>query len=176
MNTRKNTKRLTVSAMISALSVTLLYLGSFIEVLDITMAVTASLFSAVMVIEYGKGAPWSVFGVTSVLSLILLPQKLPALMYALFFGYYPIIKEYVEKIRNKLVSWIVKLFIFSFATALLLLLSKLFLAETDMPAGALMTAIFLILSAAMLILYDVALTRMISYYIIKLRHRFKNIF
>ena len=86
MSTRKNTKRLTVSAMLSALSVTLLYLGSFIEVLDLSMAVLASLFTVVMVIEYGKGAPWSVFLVTSALSLILLPQKLPALMYALFFG------------------------------------------------------------------------------------------
>ncbi len=176
MSARKSTKRLTVSAMISALSVTLLYLGSFIEVLDITMAVIASLFSAVMVIEYGKGAPWSVFLVTSTLSLILLPQKLPALMYALFFGYYPIIKEYVEKTRSKLLSWAIKLVIFAFATALLLLLSKLFVAEVDMPAGTFMTVAFVVLSALMLILYDLALTRMISYYIFRLRQRFKKIF
>ena len=176
MSTKKNTKRLTVSAMLAALSVTLLYLGSFIEVLDLTMAVMASLFSAVMVIEYGKGAPWSVFGVTSVLSLILLPQKLPALMYALFFGYYPIIKEYVERIRSRILSWSLKLVIFAFATALLVLLSKLFVPEVDMPTGTLMTVVFIVLSALMLFLYDLALTRVISYYIIRLRQRFKKIF
>ncbi len=176
MSARKKTKRLTVSAMVSALSVVILYLGSFIEVLDLTMAVTASLFITVMVIEYGKGAPWSVFLVTSVLSLILLPQKLPALMYALFFGYYPIIKEYVERIPSKLLSWAIKLVIFAFATALLLLLSKLFVPEVDMPMGALMTGAFIVLSALMLFLYDVALTRIITYYIVKLRHRFKKIF
>ena len=176
MSAKKNTKRLTVSAMLAALSVTLLYLGSFIEVLDLTMAVMASLFSAVMVIEYGKGAPWSVFGVTSVLSLILLPQKLPALMYALFFGYYPIIKEYVERIRSRILSWSLKLVIFAFATALLVLLSKLFVPEVDMPKGTLMTVVFIVLSALMLFLYDLALTRVISYYIIRLRQRFKKIF
>lgn len=176
MSAKKNTKRLTVSAMVSALSVTILYLGSFIEVLDLTMAVTASIFSAVMVIEYGKGTPWSVFGVTSLLSLILLGQKLPALMYALFFGYYPIIKEYVERIRSKLISWTVKLLIFTFATALLLLLTRLFVPTAEVPAGTFMTTLFVILSALMLILYDIALTRIISYYILKLRQRFKNLF
>jgi len=176
MSTRKNTKRLTVSAMLSALSVTLLYLGSFIEVLDLSMAVLASLFTVVMVIEYGKGAPWSVFLVTSALSLILLPQKLPALMYALFFGYYPIIKEYVEKMRSRLLSWTVKVAIFAFATALLLLLAKLFVPDVDAPIGTFMTVAYVVLSAIMLVLYDLALTRMISFYIIRLRHRFKKIF
>ena len=162
--------------MIAALSTVILYLGSFIEVLDISMAVLASLFTTVIVIEYGRGAPWSVFGVTSVLSLILLPQKLPALMYALFFGYYPILKEYIEKIRSRLICVVIKLCIFAGATALLLVLTKIFVVEIDVPAGPIMTAIFIVLAALTLILYDMALTRMVSYYIFRLRHRFKKLF
>ena len=176
MSVRKSTKRLTVSAMISALSVAILYLGSFVEILDLSAAVAASLFSAVMVIEYGKGTPWSVLGVTSLISVIILSVKLPGLMYALFFGYYPIVKEYIEKIRSKALSWLLKLIIFACATALLLLLSKLFVAEVDIPAGPVMTGMFIALSAIMLILYDIALTRVITYYIFRLRHRFRKIF
>ena len=141
-----------------------------------SMAVLASLFTAVMVIEYGKGAPFCVYGVTSLLSLILLPQKLPALMYAMFFGYYPIIKEQVERIRSKIAGWLIKLCIFATATAMLFFLSKLFVPDVDMPQGTLLTIIFIILCALMLILYDMALTRMITYYIVRLRHRFKKIF
>ena len=176
MSTGKKTRRITVSAMIAALSTVILYFGSFIEVLDLTMAVISSLMTAVMVIEYGKGAPWCVFGVTSLLSLLLLPQKFPALIYLLFFGYYPIIKAYIERIRKRVICWAIKIGIFAVATALLLFLSKLFLLDIDMPATTVMSALFVVLCALMLILYDLALTRMITYYIVRLRHRFKKIF
>ena len=98
---RKNTTRdLAVCAMLSALGVVLLYLGSFVEIMDMAMAAIASFAVIITVIEYGKGAPWAVYGVTSILSLILLPQKTPAAFYALFFGFYPIIKEKIERKRR----------------------------------------------------------------------------
>ena len=68
-----STKRLTACAMLSALSVVLLYLGSMIQVIDVSMSVIASLMCVFAVIEYGKSAPWLVFGVTSVLSLDIIP-------------------------------------------------------------------------------------------------------
>lgn len=43
-NIRSRTRKLAVSAMICALSVVILYLGSVIEVLDLTMVALASIF------------------------------------------------------------------------------------------------------------------------------------
>ncbi len=162
--------------MASALGTTILYLGSFIEALDISMAVLASVLCVIMVIEYGKGAPWSVFFVTSLLSLLLLPNKFPALLYTLFFGYYPIIKEKIEKIPSRIVGWIIKLCIFAAATGLLFLLTTIFTVDVDIPGGTIMKAVFIVLIALTLILYDLAMTRIISFYIIRLRQRFKKIF
>ena len=71
------------------------------------MAVIASLFAIIAVIEYGRSAPWLVFAVTSVLSLIIMPQNTSAWMYVLFFGYYAILKEKLEK-RGRVLSWILK--------------------------------------------------------------------
>ena len=176
MRTSKKTKRLTVSAMTAALATAILYLGSFIEVLDISVAVLASLFSAVILIEYGKGAPWSVYGITSFLSLLILPNKFPALMYLIFFGYYPIIKASVERIRSRLASWSVKICIFIAATTLLLISFKLFTVEVELPNMKLYMIAFVALTALTLVLYDIALTRLISYYIFRLRDRFKKIF
>ena len=90
--------------MLSALGVVLLYIGSLVEALDLSAAVLASLACIIAVIEYGKGAPWAVYGVTSVLSLILLPVKTPAAFYAIFFGFYPILKEKIER-RPRLLQW-----------------------------------------------------------------------
>ena len=176
MRIAKRTKKITVCAMAAALGTTVLYFGSFIEVLDISTAVLASLLCTIMVIEYGKGAPWSVFFATALLSMLLLPNKLPALLYLLFFGYYPILKERIERTRSRIVGWIVKLCVFAVATTLLFLLASIFTVELDMPAGTIMKGIFVALIACTLILYDVALTRMITFYIIRLRQRFKKIF
>ncbi|MBR2353369.1 MAG: hypothetical protein IKA76_02575, partial [Clostridia bacterium] len=84
MTGKEKTKRLTTCAMLAALGVVLLWLGSMIEVVDISMAVIASLLCVFAVIEYGGGAPWMVFATTSLLSLLLLSHnRAPAMMYLL---------------------------------------------------------------------------------------------
>ena len=123
-NKRSDTKKLTMCAMLSALGVILLYIGSIIDVLDISMAVLASLACIIAVIEYGKSAPWAIYGVTTVLSLILLPNKTPAVFYAVFFGFYPILKEKLER-KPKLVCWMLKELVFNVCLAIIITLYML---------------------------------------------------
>ena len=68
-------KQMTVCAALAALGVVLLSIGPLIDVLDASLAVLASILCIVAVIEYGKAAPWLVFAVTAVLSLVLMPQN-----------------------------------------------------------------------------------------------------
>ncbi len=171
MTRREQTKRLTTAAMLSALGVVLLLLGSLVEVVDISMAVIASLLCVFAVIEYGNSTPWLVFFVTGVLSLILLPTKTPAVMYCVFFGYYPIVKEKLERLP-KGVSWLLKEVIFNVALAVLLILSRLLLLASDMNPMLFYVA-FVVMAEIAFPLYDVALTRLISLYIYKLRKRFR---
>ncbi len=173
MTGKDTTKRLTVCAMLSALGVVLLLLGSIINVIDISMAVIASLLCVFAVIEYGKSAPWLVFAVTSILSLLLLPAKAPAVMYLLFFGYYPIIKEKIEK-KPRAVAWLLKELTFNLALLLLLVLSHLVL----FPGGELSTmllyyAVLAVMAEVAFPLYDIALTRLISLYLVRIRPRFR---
>lgn len=171
---KTNTKRLTVCAMLAALGVVLLYVGSLIEVVDISMAVLASLLGVVAVIEYGGSWPWLVYGVTAILSLVLLPNKTPAAFYALFFGFYPILKEKLEKIPRGL-SWVLKELIFNISFAVMAVVSVLLLfgkGNTLLSQPILIVAV-IILAETMFVLYDIAMTRLISFYIFKLRRRFK---
>ena len=69
---RKQVKYITVSAMLCALSIIILMLGSFIEVLDVSVAVIASFFCIYAVIEMGGAYPWMIWAATSILSLLLL--------------------------------------------------------------------------------------------------------
>lgn len=157
--------------MLTALGVIFLYIGSLIEIADISMAVIASLMCVLAVVEYGGSAPWLVFGVTAVLSLVLVPQKSPAVMYALFFGYYPILKERFEKMRA-VTSWICKETVFNIAlVAIIVCLKFILLTYADIPLA--MYVIAIVLCEAVFVLYDVALSRLISFYVYKLRKRLK---
>ena len=78
------TRRLAVSAMLAALGVVLLWLGALVEVLDLSVAVLASMLAVFAVIEMGRRYAVLVYVVTALLSLLLLPVKTSALVYAVF--------------------------------------------------------------------------------------------
>ena len=166
-------KKLTVCAMLSALGVILLYVGSLLEVLDISMAVIASLMCVVAVIEYGGSAPWMIYGVTAILSVLLTPNKTAAFFYAIFFGFYPILKEKLEKLPRVL-CWVLKEIIFNVCLIIAALgLYFLFMSKDNALINPFTIAIGFILCEAVFILYDVALTRLISFYIVNIRKRLK---
>ena len=174
MSARHNhTKRISVCAMMAALGVVILYMGSLISVADISMAVIASLLCILATIEYGRGAAFSLFFVTAVLSVVLLPQKSPSVMYALFFGYYPILKEMFER-KKKFISWVLKELVFHAALIAIFFAFKYLLAE-NVQAHMIVYITGLILCEVIFVLYDIALTRLVSFYFFKLRDRFKFI-
>ena len=168
---KSKVKQLTVCAALSAIGVVLLSIGPLIDVLDASLAVLASILCIVAVIEYGKAAPWLVFSVTAVLSLVLMPQNSAALMYLLFFGYYPILKEKLEKL-SRVLSWVMKELIFNAAMAVCIVVIKLLFLPTA-EVSVLTYVILVLICEAVFVLYDIALTRLITFYIYRLRPRFK---
>lgn len=166
-------KYITVSAMLCALGVILMSVGSLIEVLDLSTAVLASMLCVYAVIEIGKGYPWMIWLATSILSLILLPIKTPAIFYALFAGFYPILKEKLERLSRP-ISWLLKLVTFHVCLGLIFLILKLFLPSALETAGGrwMMVALYG-LALVCFVVYDIALTRLITFYLFRLRKHFR---
>ena len=167
---RRQTVCLTLSALLAALGVVLLGLGSLFETLDLSMAALASFFCIYAVIEMRGGYPWMIWVVTSGLAFLLLPQKTPALFY-LFLGHYPMIKALVERLPRT-ISWVIKL-VWLHLSGLLIFLAMRFLltpsAKWDFRAWY---WILLYLGAlAAFILFDLALTRIITFYLVRLQKR-----
>jgi len=97
---KKSTKRLTLCAVLTALGVVVLSLGSLLEVLDLSAAALAGMLVVIVVIEVGGPWPWLVWAATGFISL-LLPLKTAAVFYLIFAGYYPILKEKIDEILRK---------------------------------------------------------------------------
>ena len=169
---QKKIKYLTVSAMLCALSVIVLMLGSMIEVLDLSAAVIASFFCIYAVIEMSGVYPWLIWLSTTVLSFILLGPRSPILFYVCFAGYYPILKEKLEKHPNR-IALPLKLLIFHVALVLMYGGARLFLPSMldDFAFNWLLLGLY-VASVAVFLVYDYALTKLISTYLYRLRNRF----
>ncbi|MBO5270296.1 MAG: hypothetical protein J6B77_05895 [Clostridia bacterium] len=171
---RIRVRRITTCAILAALGVVLLYLGALVEVLDLSVGVLASLVCVFATVEMGGAWPWMVYAVVSILSLVLLPQKNPAVIFLLFGGYYPILKAYYERLRA-LPAWVLKLLHFNVAlTAAFFLLKELFLApDVAWMNGAIWAVIVYVAGNATFLLYDFALTRLISAYLRVFREKLR---
>ena len=164
-------KRIVVTGVLVALSVIILYLGCAIEVLDLTMSAIVSLLVVVIVIEMGYKYAYFAYLATSILSLLLLPQKSPAIFYACFMGFYPIIKSHVERINSAVWRWVIKLITGNAALVAMFLLLSLFVPD-EFEGGWMLVATY-ILGLAAFIMYDIALTKLITLYFVKIRDRIK---
>lgn len=164
-------KRIVVCGALVALSVIILYLGCAIEVLDLTMSAIVSLLVVVIVIEMGYSYSWLAYVATSILSIVLLPQKTPAIFYACFMGFYPIIKSYVERIGSAWIRWTIKLVVGNAAIGLMLFLMSFFVP--DELEGPWIVAITYLLGIVAFVLYDIALTKLITLYFRMIRDRIK---
>lgn len=162
----RNTRILSLSALFSALSVVLLYFGSLFEVIDLTVAAIAGILVLIAVIEMGKGMASLIWLSSSVLSLMILPNKYIAVAYALFFGCYPLVKAIAER-RPRLLSWAIKL-IFAFVAMVALVLLSHFLFAMPMETPILMVAFF-VLAMLTSVIFDIALTKLVTLYLIRLR-------
>ncbi len=168
---KHQTRMLTISAMLSALGVVVLAIGSVVQTLDLTTAALAAFFCIYAVIEMGGAYPWMVWGVTSFLGILLLPQKSPAIFF-LFIGCYPILKEKLERMR-RIPCWIFKLVIFHAMAGLFLLTMRIFFPEELLFSLSWMLIGSYVLAVVTFVVYDYALSKVITLYLLRLRDQFR---
>ena len=153
------------------MSVILLYFGAVFDVMFLTMAAIASLVVVYTVIEIGGSYPWLIYAATSLLSLLLLPNKLPAITYLIFAGIYPIIKSYAERLPL-VIAWIIKLAVFNLCLTGLIFISTGIMGLEDLTFGF-SPAVYAV-GNLIFLLFDYVLTKIIILYMLKLRARFKS--
>ncbi|MEA4831054.1 MAG: hypothetical protein VB118_00380 [Oscillospiraceae bacterium] len=165
---KNKTRRIAYGALLTAIGVALLAIGSVITTLDISLAAYTSLLILFVTIETDDKMAFSVFFCISVLSFLILPQKSPAFMFAFFMGWYPIYKKHVEKL-NVVLSWILKLSAFNTSMLLLYLFTtKIFSLPEDLVE---MKVAFFLFANIGFVLIDIFFTLFIPFYIFKIRKR-----
>lgn len=170
----KPVRALTLSSVLAALSVLLLFLGSLLDVLDIAAVMVASFFVTLVVIECRGAWPFLLYITVSVLSFLLLPGRFVTLEYAFFGGIWPILKYWFERLP-RFPSFLLKLFSGN-ALAFAAVWLGLRFFGLEIPAAVWLRTLAVVLWEVVFLLFDLLLTRLIVLWCVKYRARFRRLF
>ena len=171
----RSTKKVTVSAMTTALGSALMAVGAVWEVADIALAVAASFLAIVILIEVGSPYTWLVWLTTSLITFLFFPASTVWMLY-LVFGVFPIIKYYIEKLKRPF--WILVKLIYANLGIVGLIYAFEFIFGTPVFGTDILllkVAIYVACNFAFLA-YDRLLTVIIRLYVGKYRQRFRHLF
>ena len=152
----KKTSKIALSAVFAALSVALMALVSIIPNLELALPAISGLFVAVIVV----------------------PNKDSAIIYAVFFGYYPVLKAVLESKTQRAVEYIIKVLTFAGVMTLSYFLMIKFMGiDPDLPdfLGKWAIPAIALLGIIAFLLYDYALSKLITFYCLRLSSKLRKI-
>lgn len=166
--------KIALGGLLTALGVVLMFLTGLIPIGTYALPAIAGVLLIVAVIEIGAKWAWMIYAAVAVLSLLFAADKEAALLFVLFFGYYPVLKSFLERISNKVLSWISKFAVFNVAVVACFFLAVNFLQlpeDSFTVFGIYLPWVFLILGNAVFLIYDIVLSGLVATYVEKLHHR-----
>ncbi|MBR4073776.1 MAG: hypothetical protein IKK24_07520 [Clostridia bacterium] len=173
----KNNAKLTLCAVMSALAVVIV-LAAYFPYLTYALPAMAGLCIMVVLIEINAKWAFLTYLSSAIISFFIAESE-AKLLFICIFGYYPILKALIEKLRNSVFEWVIKLIYFN-ATIILVyfLLSGLFAVSTEDFGILGQYGAYIFLGAANLVfvLYDICVSRMAMFYLYKLQPKISRVF
>lgn len=168
----KNSKVIAYSGVATALSVVMLFLGSIFWVLGYTIPLVASLVMIILLDSISQKSALLTFISTSIISFILLNDKECVLLYILFFGYYPLIRDKINDIKPKFLSYLLKFITFNAAMVLTQVLCVyVFGIPFDDMLGKWGIVLFVLCLNLVFVVFDKLYTLLLKLYRIKLKKK-----
>ncbi len=164
----------------AALMLALMFLLSVFPSATISAPAVASVVMVFAVLELGKGWAFGVYAATAILAVLVLPSKEAAVLFAVFFGYYPIVKAVLEKkALRRILEWIIKILMFlAIVSAAYYLMIRFMGVEFEEIGKYGRAAIPLLLGfgAVAFVAYDFCLTLFAGEYLRRWQKRFRKRF
>lgn len=151
----KKTKITALSGMLAALTVLFLFFGSVVQILAYVAPFISGLIMIILINNVNKRSAWTVFAVSSLVAVFLLPDKECALTYVFFFGWYPMVKDSFDKIKIKILRIVAKFAVYNVAVVFSQLVCiYVFGIPFDNVFGVWGIVILLLLANLLFALYD----------------------
>lgn len=105
--------KIAACGMCTALSVVLMLLGGVLYFFSYTTPLLLGIIMLMVNKTFGRPAAVTTYFASSVLSMLLVTDKESVLLYVLFFGYYPIIKNKIDLLKFKPLRIFLKFILFN---------------------------------------------------------------
>ena len=180
----KNTAKIAFGAILAGLSVAFMLSTAILPFLSYTIPAICGLIIVLLIIECDKKWAFMVYICVSVLSLLIVPDKSAGLSYLCIFGYYPILKDFLE---NKLPDWLCRTLKLIISNSVLIVSYYISLKFFGIDTEGIewisphlekwyVPVVIIIAGSIFFFMYDTVLTRLIKIYEIKWRKKFRKYF
>ena len=163
----KTSYKIALGAVFMALSTIFMMATSVIPIASFAFPAVAGALLVVVNIEVGRKWALLVYAGVSLLSLFISSDHTAVVSFIVFFGYYPIIKGAIEKIGKKWLEWMLKMLLFNAAivagvvlTILLFGMDILLMEYSEFGIAGL--GVFVLACEVVFVVFDIALTRLIT--------------
>ncbi len=173
----KKSSKITFGAVLSALSV-LLMLVSYFPYLTYAVPAVSGLFIMVVFLEIGATYAVSSYIVSAVLSF-LLAEKESAVLFICLFGFYPILKAYIDRIKKPVIEWIIKIVLFNLCAFIAYLICSFVIGVSFEELNSFWKyGIYLFWAVCNLafVLYDIAISRVAVFYFARISKSVHKVF
>ncbi len=173
----KKSYKITFSAVFAALSSVFMLIGYF-PYLTYAVPAVAGLFVMVVFIEIGTPYALGTFAVSSLLNF-LLAEKETAVLFFCLFGFYPILKAYIERLKKPFAEWVIKIAVFNVCAVLSYLAVTFVLGIGFEELNSIFkygVYVFWLACNVVFVLYDIAISRVAAFYVIRLHQRISGVF
>ena len=169
------TKKLTLSAMMCALTVVILLVASFLGDLDLTILMLSSFCMVFVYLEIGAPYTYLTWCASTLLTFLFLPGKYFWILYFFLFGIYPILKGMFEKLPRPL--WLlVKLLYFNAVLWVVILLLQWILGFTLLDGDTVWwNAVIYGVANVAFVAYDYFITVIVRLYVVRYREKIQRL-
>lgn len=175
----KQSSKCALGGITAALSLVMMISVAIVPFMTYALPAIAGALTIFMVVEVDKKWAFGVYAAVAILGMFLVPEKEVAVMYLALFGYYPIVKALIESKVPAVVGWLLKIILFEITMVVSYILMIKFMGVTidEMDTlGKLAIPILLGAGTLAFIIYDFALTRLVSIYTRNWRKHFRRYF
>ena len=165
----KSVKKVALGGMVAALCIVLMMLTGLLPMAEFALPALAGVLLIMLVVEISPKWAFLVYLAVAILSLLLAPRKDSAVFFTAFLGWYPIAKSKLENIRKPALEWMWKILIYNFSIGVGLV-AAIYLFRLNDYVEILQDSVWLLALGGLFlnvvfVIYDIALTRLITAYI-----------
>ena len=176
----KASYKIALGAVFMALSAIFMMATSVIPIASFAFPAIAGALLIVINVELGRKWALLVYVGVSLLSLFLSSDHTAVVSFIVFFGYYPIVKGIIEKCRKPVLEWVLKMLLFNAAIAVgvsltILLFGMDILLMEYSEFGKAGLGIFILACEVIFVVFDIALTRLITMLIYRILPKMRRL-